>query len=269
MALVWYAHRVSCALWRLMGFRVRRALGLERLLLFSIVKPYTMVSRTRLRNTYELAKRCEHNGIPGAFVECGTWRGGCAAVMAYVAHGGRRRRVIHLFDSFQGLPEPTSHDGETARRYAGGSVGGRLSAIHKCVALRTDVDHLFFDLLNLESERLVVHEGWFQDTVPPARDLVGPIAILRLDGDWYESTRLCLATLYDRVVPGGFVIVDDYGHWEGCKKAVDEFLSTQPHDIDLIRIDYTGRYFRKPARVEDSLIDPGAGAGGTETYADA
>jgi hypothetical protein len=77
------------------------------------------------------------------------------------------------------------------------------------------------------------------------RDEVGPIGVLRLDGDWYESTKCCLDQLFDQVVPGGYIIIDDYGHWEGCRHAVDEFLAHRNLDVELVTVDYTGRYFRK------------------------
>jgi hypothetical protein len=82
--------------------------------------------------------------------------------------------------------------------------------------------------------------------LPQIRNRIGPIALLRLDGDWYDSTRCCLEILYESVVSGGVVIIDDYGHWKGCKTAVDEFLHKKDIDVKLQQIDYTGRFFQKP-----------------------
>jgi len=81
--------------------------------------------------------------------------------------------------------------------------------------------------------------------VPIESKRMGPIALLRLDGDWYESTKICLDGLYNHVVPGGVVVIDDYGHWEGCRRAVDEFIAGSKHPIFLNHIDYTGRYWIK------------------------
>jgi len=86
----------------------------------------------------------------------------------------------------------------------------------------------------------------FQDTFPSVR--TGDIALLHIDADWYESVKLCLERFYDSVQPGGFVVIDDYGHWEGCKKATDEFLRNRSLDVTLTRVDYTGRYFQKPLK---------------------
>jgi hypothetical protein len=90
------------------------------------------------------------------------------------------------------------------------------------------------------------HVGWFQDTLPHDAQALGAIALLRLDADWYESTAVCLKYLYPKVAKHGVVIIDDYGHFEGCRRAVDEFLASQRAPILLNHIDYTGRYFVKP-----------------------
>jgi macrocin-O-methyltransferase TylF-like protien len=210
------------------------------------VWPYSMSGYRRLANVYDLATEAEERKIPGAFVECGVWKGGCIGLMAAVAHDRGSARKIILFDSFEGLPEPGELDGEEAREYAGGRMDGRLSKIDQCVGPMESVRELFFQRLHIDEAKVEFRKGWFQDTVPGSGPSVGPIAILRLDGDWYDSTKVCLDGLYDNVVPGGFVVIDDYGFWEGCRKAVDEFLEKRGIKVDLIKIDSTGRYFRKP-----------------------
>ena len=90
------------------------------------------------------------------------------------------------------------------------------------------------------------HQGWFQDTVPRDAAAVGPIALLRLDGDWYDSTKVCLEGLYPSVVKYGSIVVDDYGHFEGCRKAVDEFVADLGYPVMLHHVDYSGRYWIKP-----------------------
>jgi hypothetical protein len=218
----------------------------QKLLLFKRVYPYTMVGYERLSNTYELAKLVEQNRIKGAFVECGVWKGGCAAIMAYVAQKAESGRKTWLFDSFEGLPEPTDKDGKKAREYASNRMSGRLLAINRCVACLGDVKKILFEILKINPENVVISKGWFQNTLPKVKDKIGPIAILRLDGDWYESTRQCLDNLYDIVIQKGYIIIDDYGHWEGAKRAVDEFLAERRVKPDLVKIDYTGIYFQKP-----------------------
>jgi hypothetical protein len=218
----------------------------EKVRLFRTVMPYSMASYRRLDNVFKLAHRAERDALPGAFVECGAWRGGCSAIMASVAHDSGSRRKTWLFDSFEGLPEPTVADGTVAGAYASRKTDGRLSSIRLCVGTEDKAKEILFGKLKLPQDDIVIRKGWFQDTLPIAKNEVGPIAILRLDGDWYESTRVCLEHLYDLVVPGGYVIIDDYGTWEGCRKAVDEFLQARGLHVDLVTIDNTGRYFKKP-----------------------
>jgi hypothetical protein len=95
------------------------------------------------------------------------------------------------------------------------------------------------------SDRVRIHPGWFQDTLPKAQSELGPIALLRLDGDFYESTRVALESLYQLVVPGGVVVIDDYGHFPGCREATNEFLAANDPMVYLHHVDYTGRYVIK------------------------
>lgn len=216
----------------------------DKLILFFKVLPYTMVSYERLSNAYELAEKAEKEGVKGAFVECGVWKGGTIGVMAYSAAKARSSRQIWLFDSFEGLPEPTKQDGETAIIYSSDRKSGSLVSIGRCVGLLEDVKRLFVSILHLKGDNIQIEKGWFQDTLPEAKERVGPIAILRLDADWYESTKCILENLYENVVSGGYVIIDDYGHWEGCKKAVDEFFEKRNVSLALKTIDDTGVYFQ-------------------------
>lgn len=209
------------------------------------IKPYTMVSYSRLLNVCELSKKVEKDKLDGCFVECGVWRGGCAAVMASIAHRARSNRRIWLFDSFEGLPEPSEKDGNLAKAYADGKNFGRLRSIGKAVASLSSVEELLFSKLGLSKENVSIVKGWFQETLPYYKEEIGPIAILRIDADWYESTKLCLEYLYDNVVRGGYVILDDYGCWEGCRRATDEFLEERNSRVELQKIDSTGYYFQK------------------------
>ena len=99
--------------------------------------------------------------------------------------------------------------------------------------------------MKVNKENTMIKKGWFQNTLPEIKDKIGPIAILRLDSDWYESTKCCLDNLYDNVIQGGYIVIDDYGCWEGCKRAVDEFLEKRNMKINLIKIDNSGVYFKK------------------------
>lgn len=221
-------------------------LNVEKLWLFNKVYPYTMSGYKRLSNVYQLANAIEKKNIKGAFVECGVWKGGCSAIMAYIAKKTGSNRKIWLFDSFEGLPEPTKEDGLMAQQYAENKAAGKLKSIEKCVGPLEDVNKVMFEVLKLKKENIVIKKGWFQNSLPREKENIGPIAILRLDGDWYESTKVCLDNLYDKVIIGGYIIIDDYGHWEGAKRALEDFFKERGIKPNLVKIDYTGVYFKKP-----------------------
>jgi hypothetical protein len=201
--------------------------------LYQAVRPYTMSGNRRLRGLYTAVEQVVAGNIPGDVVECGTARGGSAALLGLALKETHAERTLWVFDTFAGIPPPTSADPdqEIAALYTG-DFRGDLG----------EVQELFRRLGILDRARLV--KGLFQDTVP--RSDVGPIAVLHLDGDWYDSVKVCLDHLYDRVSPGGVIQIDDYGHWEGARKAVDEFISTRPLVGPLRYLDYTGRQLIKP-----------------------
>lgn len=224
---------------------LKNIFNFEKISLFIKVFPYTMVGYKRLSNVYELAKLVVENNIKGDFAECGVWKGGCAAVMGFIAEKEAKKRKTWLFDSFEGLPEPTEEDGIVAKGYSENKADGNLKTIDKCVGPMEDVKKVFFNILKLKPENIVIKKGWFQDTLPKAKGEMGKISLLRLDGDWYESTKCCLENMYDNVIMGGYIVIDDYGHWEGARKAIDEFFAAKNIKPELIKIDYTGVYFKK------------------------
>lgn len=176
------------------------------------VFPYTQVNLFRQRTLMDLAQTLEQKNIQGDIVECGVLDGGTAALLAHAtAPSGR---TVHLFDAWRGLPQPTQPDGDEAQYWAGEAVGSRRRVEHVMKKLRID------------PHRLVYHEGWFADTFPHAP--IDRIALLNIDADFHEPVRLCLDTWYPKIVPGGFVHIDDYGAFAGCRKAVDEFLAHHP-----------------------------------------
>jgi O-methyltransferase len=193
------------------------------------VKPFTMVAKPRLVALYELTGDVLTKEIPGDIVECGVCNGGTAAVLAHVTKESDKK--VHLFDSFVGLPEPTEKDGEEADGWEG-----------KCLGSVEKVEEVMRKL-DLWGSRVKLYKGWFEETFPTAD--IPSISLLHIDADWYESVKLCLETFYDKVETGGFVVLDDYGHWEGCRKAFDEFKAERGIDVDLVQVDYTGHYFSK------------------------
>ena len=212
------------------------------------VKPFTMTSKERIYALYAAVRYVVGNRIPGAFVECGVWRGGSMMVMAQTLQAlGDTSRDLHLFDTFEGMPPP----GENDRRYDGVPAQRVLEASPKdlknhnwAVAPLEDVRRNVVSTGYPES-RVHFHQGLVERTIPGQAP--GQIALLRLDTDWYESTKHELDHLYERVTPNGVIIFDDYGWWAGSKRAVDEFLATLPFKPLLQRIDRGGRLMIKPA----------------------
>jgi len=218
----------------------------------------TMVTRHRLAATYQLAAFLAVSGIEGAFVECGTWKGGAAGVMglASLRHDIVPRK-LHLFDSFVDMCVPDGAiDGELAVHQARElsttlpPLDGSLTPMpgfYDSMGGHGTIDEVrsLFDRLGYPSNDVVVHEGWFQDTIAPARAEIESIALLRLDTDFYAGTRCCLEGLFDLVVEGGVVIFDDYGCYDGCRLAVDEFLASVSPPHFLNHIDAEGRYLIK------------------------
>jgi hypothetical protein len=186
--------------------------------------------------------------IPGSFVECGTYKGGSVGMMA-LAHrktSPTPARRLHLFDSFQGLPEPKAEiDGHAAVAFTNGRASGSLVTTDKCVGPLEENKRLLEQVIGYPPDLLTYHVGWFQDTLPREAPGLGEIALLRLDGDWYDSTRLPLEHLYDKVVKGGVVVIDDYGDFKGCRRAVDEFIGRRGEPILLNHIDAAARFWVK------------------------
>ena len=225
---------------QLTNFPLKDLFNPKKTSLLKVVAPYTKAGYPRLTNIYNLSNYIEENDIDGAFVECGTWKGGCAAVMGGIANRYGNRRKTWYFDSFEGMPDATPEDGpeeETEHM-----MGEYLTASVD------DVKELIFDKLKLPEEHNIIVKGWFDKTLPEHKAKVGPIAILRLDADWYESTKLILEELYDQIVPGGYLIFDDYSRWQGCKKATDDFIAARSINVNFEYIGTYGKrvmYFKK------------------------
>ena len=212
------------------------------------VRPYTMTSAERIGALLGAVEYVVRRDLPGAFAECGVWRGGSVlAMLLRLLELGDSAREIYLFDTFQGMTRPTEHD---QSRYSESA----LSAWEKAAAAGQKAWDGFFSpqVYGIEQVReVLVATGYpaarlhlVQGPVEKPLPAAAPeqIALLRLDTDWYESTRHEMEHLYPRLVSGGALIIDDYGHWDGCRKAVDEyFASGAAAPVLLARVDYTGR----------------------------
>jgi O-methyltransferase len=211
------------------------------------VRPYTMTSRERICALCSAVRYIARAGIEGAMVECGVWRGGSmmAAALALL-DAADTDRDLYLFDTFEGMSPPTAKDVSVDGKAASALLRRpRTTAPDSpwCYAGLDDVRTAMAGT-RYPSERIHFIPGRVEDTLP--HEMPSPIAVLRLDTDWYESTRHELEHLYPLLSPGGVLIVDDYGHWAGCRKAVDEYLTRHNISILLHRVDYTGRVALKP-----------------------
>ncbi len=211
--------------------------GEEFQALLAAVRHYTVLSQERLFSLYCLAKQICLDDIPGDFVECGTYRGGSAALLAAVVKRySLRQRRVYAFDTFAGMPEPTEFD-----RYRGVAANDTEWGVGTLKAPVEEYLAVVCQALGV-AEIVVAVPGLFAETLPQYR---GQIALLHADGDWYESTWEIFDRLYDVVVAEGFIQIDDYGHWEGCQQAVSEFECSRNVSFALCAIDYTGVWFRK------------------------
>ena len=225
------------------GFFANKEVKQKNALIRKIL-PYTLGGWKALDNAFNVIERIEKEKVPGVIIECGVAQGGTAAMMALSSRAlGDENRDFWFFDSYEGLPEPTADDyqGDKAGDYVGVLVEG------SCLGTIEQVSKLFFETLNLPSEKIHLVKGWFQDTVPIHKDKVGKIAILRLDGDWYESTKIPLENFYPNKSPGGCVIIDDYATCFGSKKATDEFIKENSLNTELRPDGRGGAWFVKPS----------------------
>jgi len=226
----------------------------------AIVRQNTMVGYEPLVTLFQQMRHCEKNAIAGGYVECGVWKGGASGLLALGSMKyGNGKRHIHMFDVFDDICEPDpAVDGDWALTHVADLAGidrqslkGRLQPVkgvydshggHGTVGI---VRTLLENKIGYNEDYLHYYQGWFQDTLPNIANDIQEIAILRLDSDFYTSTKVCLDFLYEKVVHGGFVVIDDYGTYEGCKKAVDEFREKHGINTFIHHVNHDCRYWIK------------------------
>ena len=205
-----------------------------------IAKDYSYSIKENYRTLFQVIniensiRHVKENNIKGAFVETGTWTGGASAYALLSMMRNNDVRDYWGFDSFEGMPKPTLEDGNHGAEWIGED---------NFVVNNADRDACYDYLIatGYDSEKVNLVKGWFQESLSKSKELIGSIAILRLDGDFYESTKVAMTELYPLVVKGGVVIIDDYGYFEGCRKAIHECAPEQ----DILFADDGVRYFIK------------------------
>jgi lipopolysaccharide biosynthesis glycosyltransferase len=235
-----YEHKIEAMTIFLNSLKIQHKIFIEQI----ISNNFTLVSRERLENLYRQCSKFKNTNY--SFVECGVAKGGCLAMIKFASEKNNR---IFGFDSFEGMPDITNEDigdyNKSNPLSDFGKVGDNLSGGINSV-------YTTFDKLNLDMNNVTLVKGFFQDTLQIQENIdnIGEIAVLRLDGDWYESTKICLEKLYDKVIENGVIIIDDYGHFIGAKIATDEFRIKHKILTPLIQTDYTEYYWVKNTSVD-------------------
>jgi len=201
------------------------------------VKDQTLVPVERSYTLYKAVKYIIKNNIEGDLVECGVWKGGSSMLMAYsLLEAGVSDRKIYLYDTFEGMTQPGEMDGQEEKdQWESGKVSDTLN--NMCYSPIEEVK-ANMGKTGYPSDNIILVKGKVEETLPGK--LPAAISLLRLDTDWYASTKHELIHLYPLLVKHGVLIVDDYGAWQGARKATDEYFSSKPQPF-LNRIDYTGR----------------------------
>lgn len=226
------------------GVRVPRDIDDAARATITAVRPWTMTGTDKLFDLIQAVRYVARHSIAGDIVECGVWRGGSMQAAARtLLEVGDTNRELYLFDTFEGMPPPTDHDVRGDGRSAAELLHAK-DREHSVWAYATlDDVRAGFAGIPYPSEKVHFVPGRVEETIPA--QMPERIAILRLDTDWYESTDHELRHMYDHLVPGGVLFLDDYGHWAGSQRATDEFLERTGEPLLLLRMG-TGRVAVKP-----------------------
>ena len=215
----------------------------ERALIKTILsKNLSMVSAERLISTLIAVKYVCNNHIRGDFVECGVWRGGNSIVALYILNKLKSKKKLWMYDTFAGMTEPTNNDFENHTGQLAINEFKLKSSENYNEWCYASIDDVKNNIKNYQKNIDVKFvKGDILQTLKINSNIPNDISVLRLDTDWYESTKLELEILFPRLQKGGVILIDDYGHWGGCKKAVDEYFSKSLSKPLFIPSDYTGR----------------------------
>lgn len=196
----------------------------------------TMLGAKRLDNVQDCMRTVLKDGVPGDFIETGIWRGGSVILMRAILKAyGVTDRTVFAADSFEGLPKPDAGSYPADK--------GDRHWTYKQLAVSLEEVRANFDRYGLLDDQVRFLKGWFKDTLPEAP--IERLAVVRLDGDMYESTMTAMKALYPKLQPGGFLIVDDYGALKGCKQAIEDYRTQYSINEPIEIIDWSGVYWRK------------------------
>jgi hypothetical protein len=202
-------------------------------------KPYTLLSADRVINNIHSINEVIHKNIPGDIVEIGVWKGGSVMSMLMALNNNGERRHVHLYDTFEGMTPPTEYDILTNHNVHY-DVVIETEPRHKC---KVELESVKQNVSSVRYPPYYIH--YHVGDIMKTTEYPLAIALLRLDTDFYDSTKFELEHFYPLVSSGGIIIIDDYGFWKGSRKATDEFLIDKPN-IVLNKIDNTGVWFYKP-----------------------
>jgi O-methyltransferase len=209
------------------------------------VAPYTMTTPTRIYALMRAVDYVVDRNLQGAFLECGVWRGGSMMAAALtLLRRGVTDRELYLFDTFSGMTPPTEADVKPSGDRAADLLATESGDSDVWAIATLDEVRKAFRAVAYPEERIHFVVGPVEKTLP--ENAPKEIALLRLDTDWYESTKHELVHLYPRLTRGGVLILDDYGYWQGARRAVDEYFAERDESLLLNRIDHTGRTALKP-----------------------
>ena len=209
---------------------------------YELSKVFTKTSPERMYALYQAVKYVVRSPVPGAIVECGVWRGGSSMLAALaLLEEGVSDRELWLYDTYEGMAEPGEHDRDFRGVAAKELLEGADRQDEQSVWCYSSLDAVQRNMASTgyPASRIRYVQGKVEDRIPA--EMPGEIALLRLDTDFYESTYHELRHLFPRIAPGGILIIDDYGHWEGARRATDQFFREIDQTVLLHRIDYTGR----------------------------
>lgn len=199
-----------------------------------LAKPYTMLGEERIGNIYECLKYIVDNNIEGDIVQCGVWKGGIIYAMIQLLESIGVSKTFYLYDTFEGMTEPSEIDVDL-----NGTSAKSILEFIKCNASFEDVNFLLMSVNT--SSKINMIRGDIRQTLLHEENKPKKISLLHLDTDFYDSTLIELNTLWNRISPKGICVIDDYGHWNGCRTAVDEYFNNfnSPDIHSIQKIDYT------------------------------